>query len=367
LLYYWGVFSKLLYYWGVFSRLAFYKKKPQEQHYKPVSVVICARDEYQNLKRNLPLFLEQDYPDYEVVVVNDCSEDDTEYLLRDLVEKYPHLKVATIQENVNFFRGKKFALAVGIKSAKHEQLLLTDADCWPKSNRWIMEMQNNFSSKAEIVLGYSGYKQYPGFLNKLIRFDTVMVAMQYLSYSLIRKPYMGVGRNLAYKKSLFINVKGFTSHYKIKSGDDDIFINQVATRNNTRIEISTAAQTVSEPKKTYAEWRMQKKRHLTTGRFYKFSHKFLLTLFSLSNMLVYFAFFALLTLLILKVALYAILLVCGLFILKIASQLIIFKKTMVKLQEKNLLLISPLLDVIFIFLNPFFALSNYIIRDTKWK
>lgn len=362
-----AVLIQLLYYWGIFSRLAFYKKRPQEQQYKPVSVVICARDEYPNLKRNLPLFLEQDYPDYEVVVVNDCSEDDTQYLLRDLTEKYPHLKVATINENVNFFRGKKFALAVGIKSAKHEQLLLTDADCWPKSNRWIMEMQNNFKDKTEIVLGYSGYKQYPGFLNKLIRFDTVMVALQYLSYSLIGKTYMGVGRNLAYKKSLFINVKGFTSHYHIKSGDDDIFINQVATKNNTKIEISTAAHTVSEPKKTFTEWQMQKKRHLTTGQYYKFSHKFLLGLFSVSNMLCYVIFFALLTLLLLKMVLYPVLLVCGLFILKVISQLIIFKKTMTKLQERNLLLISPLLDLIFVFLTPFFALSNYFIRDTKWK
>jgi poly-beta-1,6-N-acetyl-D-glucosamine synthase len=362
-----AVFIQLLFYWGVFSRLAFYKKKSLEQQYKPVSVVICARNEYTNLKKNLPLFLEQDYPDYEVLVVNDCSDDETEYLLRDFSDIYPHLKIATIKENVNFFGGKKFALAVGIKSAANEQLLLTDADCWPKSNRWIMEMQNNFRNKTEIVLGYSGYKQYKGFLNKLIRFDTVMIAMQYLSFSLIGKTYMGVGRNLAYKKSLFINVKGFTSHYHIKSGDDDIFINQVATRNNSRIEIATAAQTVSEPKKTYTDWVRQKKRHLTTGRYYKFIHKFLLFLYSISNMLFYITFFALLTLLILKLSLYTILLVCALFILKITSQLIIFKKTMVKLQEKNLLLISPLLDLFFIFLNPFFALSNYIIRDTKWK
>lgn len=362
-----AVFIQLLFYWGVFSRLAFYRKKSQEQQYNPVSIVICARDEYSNLKRNLPLFLEQDYPDFEVVVVNDCSEDDSEYLLRDLALQYPRLKIATIKENVNFFGGKKFALAVGIKSASNELLLLTDADCWPKSNRWIMDMQNNFRNKTEIVLGYSGYKQYKGFLNKLIRFDTVMIAMHYLSYSIMGKTYMGVGRNLAYKKSLFLDAKGFTSHYHIKSGDDDIFVNQVARKQNARIEIATSAQTVSEPKKTFSDWQRQKKRHMSTGKFYRFSHKLFLSGFVLSNFLFYAVFIALTALLLWGNNFYTIIPIAALFILKVTSQLIIFKKTMVKLQERNLLLISPLLDFLFVFINPLFVLSNFFVRDTKWK
>ena len=358
---------QISYYWGIFSRLAFYKKKQIENQYKPVSVIICAKNEYTNLKKNLTLFLEQDYPDFEVVVVNDCSEDDSNYLLKSFADKYPQLNVVTILKNINFFSGKKFALAVGIKSAKHDLLLLTDADCAPKSNRWIAEMQNHFRGKTEVVLGYSGYESKKGFLNKIIRFDTVMTAIQYFSWSLAGKTYMGVGRNLAYNRELFFKAKGFTSHYQIPSGDDDLFINQVATKDNTSIEISVDSQTFSAPKATFHEWLTQKKRHYSTGFLYKPFHKIVLGMFSVSNFLFYATFVALIIILITKFAFYNILFVCSFLILKMATQMFIFKKSMNKLDEKNLLLISPILDFLFILFNPLIALSNFFVKETKWK
>lgn len=359
--------AQMIYYWGIFSKLAFYKKKHIENQYKPVTVIICAKNEYTNLKKNLPLFLEQDYPDFEVVVVNDCSEDDSNYLLKSFAEKYPQLNVVSIIKNINFFTGKKFALAVGIKSAKHDLLLLTDADCAPKSNRWIAEMQNHFCGKAEIVLGYSGFENKKGFLNKIIRFDTVMTAIQYFSWSLAGKTYMGVGRNLAYNRELFFKVKGFTSHYHIPSGDDDLFINQVATKNNTGIEISVDSQTYSTPKATFQEWLTQKKRHYSTGFSYKTFHKIMLGMFTISNFLFYVSFIALLIMLLTKFSLYTIILVCSFLILKVATQMFIFKKSMNKLDEKNLLLISPMLDFLFVLFNPLIALSNIFVKETKWK
>lgn len=358
---------QMIYYWGIFGKFAFYKKKSTPNQYKAVSVIICAKNEYNNLKKNLPLILEQDYPGYEVVVVNDCSDDDSNYLLKTFSEKYPHLNVVTIKQNVNFFRGKKFALAVGIKSAKHDLLILTDADCTPKSNRWIAEIQNNFTEKTEIVLGYSGYKYEKGFLNKLIRFDTIMTALQYFSWSLLGKTYMGVGRNLAYNKKLFYDAKGFTSHYHISSGDDDLFINKVATKCNTCIEISRQSHTSSAPKKTFNDWMIQKKRHYSTGFLYKMSHKFMLGVFSLSNFLFYFTLFFLLVLLY-KISSYNfIIIVCSLFLIRMISQMIIVKKTMNKLDEKKILLISPMLDLVFVLLNPLIALSNVIVKKNKWK
>ncbi len=358
---------QMFYYWGIFSRLAFYKSKPKQNQYKPISVVICAKNEYTNLKKNLNLILEQDYPDYEVVVVNDCSDDDSDYLLRSFSDKYPNLNVVNIVKNVNFFSGKKFALAVGIKSAKHDLLLLTDADCTPKSNKWIMEMQNNFTNKAEIVLGYSGYEKKKGFLNKLIRYDTIMTAMQYLSWSLAGVTYMGVGRNLAYNRQLFYKNKGFTSHYQIPSGDDDLFINQVAKKGNARIEISAQSQTSSAPKKTFSEWYRQKKRHYSTGFLYKASHKMMLGIFSLSQVLFYVTMAVLLILLIINASYYNIILICSLYVLRMATQMFIFKKTMNKLDEKNLLLISPVLDILFILFASFMAMSNLVVKENKWK
>jgi len=199
-----ALFVQLIYYWLIFSRVAFYNhtKRPVSESKEPVSVIVCAKNEYHNLVRFLPKLLEQDYPEYEVVVVNDASDDDTFYLLRELADKYPRLKVVNITQNLNFFSGKKFPLSIGIKSAKYELVLLTDADCFPAGPNWIEKMQSAFSGKTEIVLGYGSYAPQPGLLNRLIRFDTLMVAVQYMSNAMIGMPYMGVGRNLAYRKSL---------------------------------------------------------------------------------------------------------------------------------------------------------------------
>jgi poly-beta-1,6-N-acetyl-D-glucosamine synthase len=357
----------MAYYWGIFSQLAFYRKKTDHIENHPVSVIICAKNEYTNLKKNLPLILEQDYTDFEVVLVNDCSDDDSDYLLKKFSEQYPHLNVVTIKQNVNFFTGKKFALAVGIKSAKHDLVLLTDADCIPKSRRWIFEMQKNFSDKKQIILGYSGYEKRKGFLNRMIRYDTIYTAIQYLSWSLSGMTYMGVGRNLAYNRDLFFKSKGFTSHYHIPSGDDDLFINQVAKRGNTCIEIIPESQTFSAPKLNWNDWFRQKKRHYSTGGLYKKKHKLMLGLFPLCNLLFYAMLIFLLIRLVHDLSLYNIILVLSFYVLKTASQMFIFKKCMKRLDEKNLLLISPVMDFIFIILNPLIAFTNLLVQDNKWK
>jgi glycosyltransferase involved in cell wall biosynthesis len=352
---------QLLYFWGIFSRLAFFNKQDKVYDKQPVSVVICARNDYNNLRRNLPMFLEQDYPQFEVVVVNDGSDDETSYLLKSLAETYPHLSIVTIKENLNFFSGKKFPLSIGIKSAKYDVLLLTDADCRPASPLWIRLMQSNFVEKKEIVLGYGGYETRPGFLNKLIRYDAMFIAIQYLSFALARMPYMGVGRNLSYRKSLFYKTKGFISHYRIRSGDDDLFINSVASGKNTRIEISHESHTVSIPKTNFSEWVRQKHRHFSTGKLYKPRHKIMLSLYPLSLFLFYMLFFLLLS------SMYNIYYVLALFGLRMFSALFIHKKCMSKLAEENLLLYLPIFELFFIFFNPILSLTASISRQHKWK
>ncbi|MFC2111125.1 glycosyltransferase [Bacteroidota bacterium] len=352
---------QLIYYWGIFSRLAFYSKKTESKHHLPVSVVIAARNEYFNLQENLPLILEQDYPEFEVVVVNNSSNDESEYLLKELSDKYDKLKIVNIRENVNFFKGKKFPLSVGIKSAKNEYLLLIDADCKPTSNKWIENMQSAFDEKTQIVLGYGPYMPKKSILNTIIRFDTIQIAMQYLSYSLIGLTYMGVGRNLAYTKSLFHKSKGFSSHYKIMSGDDDLFINNVTNRKNTGIMINSDSFTYSESEDSFSNWTKQKKRHLSTGKYYKFKHKFLLGLYSLSLFLFYLTGISLL------IIVFNIEIVVSLFALKLISQIFIFKKCMIKLNEKNLLLISPILEIVLLCINPVLSFANLIVKTNKWK
>src|SRR5450432_3596030 len=230
---------QLLYYWIFFQKVAFYKKKVKEKSQQhPVSVIVCARDEAGNIAHNLPGVLVQTYPStHEVIVVNDNSEDETKYLLEELRKTFRHLQAVNLEYEAKLIPGKKYPLSIGIKEAKHEIVLLTDADCVPASEFWIEKMQGGFSEGIKIVLGYGAYNKKPGGLNKLIRFETFHSALQYLSYALASMPYMGVGRNLSYKKELFFSNKGFSSINYLPGGDYDLFINMVANESNTNIVI----------------------------------------------------------------------------------------------------------------------------------
>ncbi len=260
---------QMFYHWILFRRLAFYKKKERGVSQEPVSVIVCARDAYEYLIDLIPAVLSQDYPDFELVIVNDCSQDDTEEYLKDLARNNPKINLVNLTQNLNFFHGKKFPLSMGIKSAKYDLLLLTDADCIPNTNQWIKEMVATYNDNTEIVVAYGPYFERKGLLNKLVRFDTLYIAMQYMSLALAKKPYMGVGRNLSYRKSTFIKNKGFTSHYNIPSGDDDLFISQVANKRNTGVYVDAVNRVESEPKKTWKTWIRQKRRHYSTGTKYK--------------------------------------------------------------------------------------------------
>ena len=285
---------QLFYYLYFFRRVASFKTDQKEQSQQhPVSVIICARDEDENIARNLPGVLVQDYPTtHEVVVVNDNSVDDTKYILAELQKTFRKLQIVDLTQEAKMIAGKKFPLSIGIKEAKHEILLLTDADCVPASERWLYKMQDAFCNGTEVVLGYGAYHKLPGFLNKAIRFETFHTALQYFGYALAGKPYMGVGRNLAYRKDLFLKNKGFSAINHIPSGDDDLFINKVANKKNTAVVIDPEAFTLSMPKRTWKDWMRQKNRHYSTGKFYRSSHQFLLGLYTISFFLFYPLFIA---------------------------------------------------------------------------
>ncbi|MBV9987316.1 MAG: glycosyltransferase [Chitinophagaceae bacterium] len=280
---------QLFYYLYFFSRLAAYKEPPRElSNEHPVSVVICARDEAENLAKNLPGVLVQNYKTtHEVVVVNDNSTDEGKYVIEEFQKSFKNINHIQLIQEAKMISGKKFPLSIGIKSARYEIVLLTDADCVPASEFWMQKMQNAFDERTEIVLGYGAYHKRPGLLNKLIRFETFHTAIQYLSYALAGIPYMGVGRNLSYKRDVFLRNKGFSAINHIPSGDDDLFINKVAKRSNTAIMIDPDTHTLSEAKKSWGDWMTQKYRHYTTSRYYKPVHKFWLGLYSFSLFMFY--------------------------------------------------------------------------------
>jgi biofilm PGA synthesis N-glycosyltransferase PgaC len=327
----------------------------------PVSVIISARNESKNLRAYLPSILTQNYPDFEVVVINDCSYDDSETVLEELQLVYPHLKVVTITEHDRFKTGKKFALTLGIKAAKHEHLLFTDADCEPASVNWITRMAANFTTPAQIVLGYSPYYKSRNFLNPFVRFETLKSAINYLSSALNGDPYMGVGRNLAYTKTLFFNVKGFASHMHVISGDDDLFVNENATADNTIIEIHPEAFTYTTAKTTFATWYRQKKRHMGVGKLYKNSHRWQLSFDAVSGFLFY-------TILILCLAFdFEPLLVLSIFIFRLILQFVVYHKVFKKLDAHDLYFYLPGLDLFYyIYLNVFGLIGTFI-KTKQWK
>ena len=353
---------QLCYYYFLYLRVAFYKRTPHLKKHS-VSVIICARNEAENLRNNLPSVLEQKHKNYEVIVVNDCSTDDTDEVIGEYIMKYSHLRTTNISPDKKFTHGKKLALTVGIKAAKHEWLVFTDADCKVHSNQWLNRLQENFTDNKEIVLGYGGYFKRKGLLNAYIRYDTLVIAMQYLSFALSGMPYMGVGRNLAYRKSLFFKNKGFASHYGILSGDDDLFVNETANKSNTAVEFHPDSHTCSIPKQTWASWTKQKRRHFSTARRYKSKHIFWLGLEPLTRLLFYLTFGYLIGLNIFTIF------VLSSCVFRLLSQLIIIKLTMNRLREKGLLLSLVVFDIISLFINFNIYLSGVFIRSKKsrWK
>jgi cellulose synthase/poly-beta-1,6-N-acetylglucosamine synthase-like glycosyltransferase len=352
---------QLWYYLGIFSHLAFYKKKALPANTPPASIVICARNEDDNLVEFLPRIFEQDYPEFEVVVVNDCSFDNTGDILNEFANKHSNLKIVTIKEDEYYSHGKKIALMMGIKGASHEHMLLTDADCRPNSNTWLRDMMEHFNGDTEIVIGYGAYEKQKGFLNKIIRFDTYMIALQFLSFALAGRTYMGTGRNLAYRKSLFFKMKGFASHYHIESGDDDLFVNEAATKKNSKVEVNVNAHTISRVKKTFRQWFRQKRRHVTTFSHYNAGSKFRLFMLVMSQHLFFGGFIASLCLQFQPI------IVLSLFALRLLVQMIIFNKSMKQLSEKDLLLFSPLLELLLLLIYPMIPITNMFMKKNKWR
>jgi poly-beta-1,6-N-acetyl-D-glucosamine synthase len=284
--------TQLLYALLIHGKLSFFsgKKIPKNENFPPVSILISARNEADNLYENLPLILEQDYPTFEVIIINHQSIDDSYQILNAYAQQYKNLRVIEVERSQHLKPGKKLPLTLGVKGAQHEHLFFTDADCRPASNQWLKNMAQYFSEEKQIVLGYAPHALRPGQLNKLIRFDTTWIAMNYLSMALAKMPYMGVGRNLAYTKTLFNSVNGYKSHYSLASGDDDLFVQETVTRKNFAINIDPLSFCHSEGSKDWETWYLQKTRHFTTSNRYKVFKKSMLGIYPLSMLILWISF-----------------------------------------------------------------------------
>jgi glycosyltransferase involved in cell wall biosynthesis len=357
------VFIQCIYYLFVFGKFAFSKLKPtQNPNQPPVSVIICAKNEAENLKRFIPTLIAQDYPEFEIVLINDASSDATLEVMEAFAAAHANIKIVDVKSVETFWGNKKYALTLGIKAATHDTLVFTDADCQPASNSWIKAMVAPINTDTTIVLGYGAYDTIKGsFLNKLIRFETVTTAMSYLGMAKIGAPYMGVGRNLAYTKATFFKTNGFVKHMKVRSGDDDLFINEAATASNTALCISKNSRTLSIPKTSFATWFKQKRRHISTAKYYKLKHKIVLALFYITNVLFLSLSITLLSLW------YKPLYVIGLIVLRFGIQLTTYSKVTTKLHEKGLMPLLPVLEFFLISFQLVIFISNKISKPSYWK
>jgi len=356
------VVLQLLYYVFVFGKFAFAKTQKSTPKRIPISVIVCAKNEAENVIRFIPLLAEQDYPDYEIILIDDASSDDTLDIFEEFEKQYSNVRLVKVENNEAFWGNKKYALTLGIKASKKEYLLFTDADCFPTSKDWIKEMSSQFTMQKTIVLGYGAYeKKANSFLNKIIRFETMLTAIQYFSWAKAGKPYMGIGRNLAYKKEEFYNVNGFIDHMKIRSGDDDLFINQVATKKNTAISFSPESFTYSTPKTSYKAWFTQKRRHVSTANLYKRFDKIQLALFYISQL-----FFLILAIVLLAFQ-FQWIIVLSIIGFRYLFAWIVLGFSAGKLKEKDVMYWFPIIEIVLIFTQLNVFITNVFSKPVYWK
>jgi glycosyltransferase involved in cell wall biosynthesis len=327
----------------------------------PVSIVVCAHDELHNLRELIPVLLSQNYPTFEVIVVNDRSNDDTFDWLLSEAKKDHRLRMVHVNRLPEHVTGKKYALTLGIRAATFDWILLTDADCRPASDNWIQEMSSHYNSSTQFVLGFSPYFKSPGFLNLFIRFEAILTAIQYLALALLKAPYMGVGRNLSYRKSFFMENKGFNNLLHVEGGDDDLYVSRHALGSNTEVCMGANSLVRSVPKLTWREFFHQKIRHLSVGKRYAFKFRVILGLFMISWLLTWFT----------AIPLFfhpeLVLWTAGLFAFRWIMLVFVFQDASKRLGEKFEVWTVPILDFVFSIYYISTGVSALLTKKVRWK
>lgn len=343
--------------------VAFSRKQSAKQYSDkpPVSIVVCAHDEIHNLRELIPNLLSQNYPTFEVIVVNDRSNDETFDWLLTEAKKDHRLRMVHVNRLPEHVTGKKYALTLGIRAATFDWILLTDADCRPAGNNWIEEMSAHYNPSTQFVLGFSPYMKKPGFLNLFIRFEAILTAIQYISLALLRAPYMGVGRNLSYRKSFFMEKKGFNNLLHVEGGDDDLYVNRHARGSNTEVCLSPGAIVRSVPKLTWLEFFRQKVRHLSVGKRYTLKFRVILGLFMLSWLLTWFT----------AIPMFfnqeLLLWTAGIFAFRWIMLVFVFQDAARRLGEKFEVWMVPVLDFVFSIYYISTGVSALLTKKVRWK
>ncbi|MDD2322348.1 MAG: glycosyltransferase [Bacteroidales bacterium] len=352
---------QMFYYWVWLSGIAFLGRRPAWENNKGVSVILCAKDDFHHLENNLSHILSQNYPTFEVIVVNDNSVDESDLLLESLTKQFSNLKVLRMNSSLNFFKGRKFPLSIGIRSASYDTILLTEVDCKPASPYWIQRMMSAFEPSKEVILGYHAYPASKGVWNKLIRYDHLFSALRFLSFARRKYPFTGTVKNLAFKKSVVQHQKVLPDLYYITAGDDDLFINRIVNRKNTTLQLHPESFTISQPPKSFRGWIALKRRENAGTAYIKLKHRWMLRGYVITQWLFFVLFILLIALF------YSPLLVTILFLLREISHAIIIKYSSRKLNERDLFLTSFAGELFMLLINPIIVLAARTTKTTKWR
>lgn len=359
--------TQAIYYLGLYNKIYTHTQKENNADvHPPLSVIIVAKDAANELKENLPFILEQDYPEFEVIVIYDSAADDCDDVLKLLEDKYPNLYHTFIPDSARYISHKKLGITMGIKASRHDWLVFTESNCRPQSKRWLRQMARNFTPSTEIVLGYSNYEKASGWFNKKITFDTLLNSMRYLGMAISGHPYMGTGRNMAYRKSLYYKQKGFSSHLNLQRGEDDLFINETANEYNTRVETSPESLVRISIPKYKRIWREEKISYMATSRLFKGTARYLMGFETCSRLLFYITTIATITIstilhqwIIAGIALL-------LWILRYVLQLVVFRKASTYLGERKFYGLLPVFDILQPIWNLGFKLQRRIRRKDEF-
>jgi len=311
----------------------------------PVSVIICARDQADVLFTNLPAFFDQNYPEFQIIVVNDASSDDTEHILQQY-EDHENFYHTFVPKGVRSISARKMAMTIGIKAARYDYVLFTDASAIPRGTNWIASMMRHFDTGGAVVFGYTSYKEKKGISKRFVAYDNLFSAIQFMGFALRGKPFKACSANMAFRKELFFKNKGFSSHLFLQSGDDDLLISEMADKYNSRIDFDPDSQLIIDKDDVSYQWKEQTISHFSTSNRYKLSVRLLLFLESFTRSLFYAVILYLLIVCLLEASYSWLLLTAVLFLIRYIVQLLVINKSAVQLSEPQFYISLPIVDFI---------------------
>lgn len=349
---------QLAYYYIVYGKFVFRRKKEAlSLREVPLSVVVVVRDNASQVLQTLPRLLEQQYPNYEIVVVNDrCPDEQSLFAINEYRKRYSNVKFIDLRDAVSTSRGYKMATSMGIKCASYDNIVVTGPDCLPSSEHWLANISQKFQNSKKIVLGYSTFIKRKTPYNIFLHFDKVVGALQYFSHALWNSTYRGDFNNIAFARNLFYNQKGFTSFNHLEWGEEDLFISRIATPTNVSVEYSPESSIIKQNIPSYGYWRLHKISLFYTRKFNSLKNKLLLSFYNITNLLFYtLLVFGIVFCLKAPAILYSII---GVAVARIASLYIVFGIGAKKLNERQIIPHLLFYDLLFSILNPLYWLSS---------